>query len=131
MYSCLHYLFLTSVSLLIWLNATWPSAPARAQMPDRMGLRWQPDKSKSKVIHLRQEEPFAFRGHSPTHDVGSEHPCPRERARSLDRDGERESAARERERVVGNEGEVDGEAVTREIEKEWHRESALDSSRRG
>lgn len=87
------------------------------------------------MIHLWQEEPFAFRGRSPTYDVGSKRPY---REKSPNRDTGRERERETSESDVGRRGNEEGVSEGKGRKRRWGssdtgngerergRESALD-----
>ena len=79
------------------------------------------------MIHLWQEESFAFRGCSPRLDTSSKNPYCRKRSRSPDTDMERgtEEGSRDEEEVSEEDRErEEGKAVTQEMKTGWCRERA-------
>lgn len=80
------------------------------------------------MIHLWQEESFAFRGRSPTCDVGSKRPY-RESKADVRRETQVDKSMKKKRMKDCRRGQgekEDGKAVTQEMEREWGWKSALD-----
>lgn len=94
--------------------------PRVTQISDFAGTRWHLNK-KAKRSDSPETRGFAFRGRSPTHNVGSKRPYTRESSAAV------QTQMKEKERgwrtPCLREGR--GEAVTQEMERERGRESAL------